>query len=140
MVLAVLQQHCGIRLHNQDVFVSTVGGARINEPASDLAIAVSLAGAHFGVPAPLGVVAMGEIGLAGELRRVRDLPQRLSEAARLGFKVAVVPSERGKPVGPRSPESWTIDGMRVLDVGDVASALGLLRLTRSRAGPLRPLD
>ncbi len=140
MVLAVLQQHCGIRLHNHDVFVSTVGGARLTEPASDLAIAVAVAGATFGIPAPLGVVAMGEIGLAGELRRVRDLPQRLAEAARLGFKVAVVPSERTKPSGPRSPESWTIDGMQVLDVGDVASALALLRLTNSRHGSLRPLD
>ncbi|WP_110180468.1 DNA repair protein RadA [Nocardioides solisilvae] len=140
MVLAVLQQHCGIRLHNMDVFVSTVGGARVHEPASDLAIAVALAGATFGIPAPTGVVAMGEIGLAGELRRVRDLPQRLSEAARLGFKVAVVPSERHRPPGPRSPESWTVDGMQVLDVGDVATALGLLRITKTRARALRPID
>ena len=94
MVLAVLQQHCGIRLHAHDVFVSTVGGARLSEPASDLAIAVALASANAGTPAPAGVVAMGEIGLAGELRRVRDLPQRLAEAGRLGFRAAVVP---GRP-------------------------------------------
>src|SRR6476469_7972842 len=93
MVLAVLQQHCGIRLHAHDVFASTVGGARISEPASDLAVAVALASATTGTPAPRGVVAMGEIGLAGELRRVRDLPQRIAEAARLGFRVAVVPME-----------------------------------------------
>ncbi|GGD14028.1 DNA repair protein RadA [Nocardioides daphniae] len=129
MVLAVLQQHCGIRLHNHDVFVSTVGGAKLVDPASDLAIAVAVAGACFDVAAPTGVVAMGEIGLAGELRRVRDLPQRLGEASRLGFRVAVVPGERG-PAKSRTPESWTVDGMRVLDVQDVASALRLLRLTR----------
>ena len=129
MVLAVLQQHCGIRLHNHDVFVSTVGGAKLVDPASDLAIAVAVAGACFDVAAPTGVVAMGEIGLAGELRRVRDLPQRVSEAARLGFRVAVVPSERGAK-NARTPESWTVDGMRALDVSDVASALQLLRLTR----------
>ncbi|TKI64396.1 DNA repair protein RadA [Nocardioides jishulii] len=129
MVLAVLQQHCGIRLHNHDVFVSTVGGAKLVDPASDLAIAVAVAGACFDVAAPAGVVAMGEIGLAGELRRVRDLPQRLAEASRLGFRVAVVPGERG-PSKSRSPESWTVDGMRVLDVQDVASALRLLRLTK----------
>ena len=91
MVLAVLQQHCGIRLHTHDVFASTVGGARVTEPASDLAVAVALASATRGVAAPMGAVAMGEIGLAGELRRVRDLPQRIAEAARLGFAVAVVP-------------------------------------------------
>src|SRR6476660_1036298 len=96
MVLAVLQQHCGIRLHGHDVFASTVGGARLAEPASDLAVAVALASATTGTPAPRGVVAMGEIGLAGELRRVRDLPQRIAEAARLGFSVAVVPAEPGE--------------------------------------------
>lgn len=140
MVLAVLQQHCKIRLHNHDVFVSTVGGARLVEPASDLAIAVAIAGANFGVPAPMGVVAMGEIGLAGELRRVRDLKQRLAEAARLGFKVAVVPSERTTPSGPRSPESWVVDGMKVLDVGDIGEALRLLGLSEGRRARPRPLD
>jgi len=129
MVLAVLQQHCGIRLHSHDVFASTVGGARLLEPASDLAVAVALASATTGAAAPQGVVAMGEIGLAGELRRVRDLPQRIAEAARLGFRVAVVPAEPGRKAG-RSPESWTVDGMRVLDVPDLVSALRLLRLTK----------
>src|SRR5215207_6275230 len=92
MVLAVLQQHCGVRLHTHDVFASTVGGAKVTEPASDLAVAVAVASATRGVPAPLGVVAMGEIGLAGELRKVRDLPLRLAEAARLGFQNAMAPT------------------------------------------------
>src|SRR3954449_635309 len=105
MVLAVLQQHCGIRLHSHDVFASTVGGARLSEPASDLAVAVALASATHGRAAPAGVVAMGEIGLAGELRRVRDLPQRISEAARLGFRVAVVPQEPGSRHAPRAAET-----------------------------------
>ncbi|MGZ4486863.1 MAG: DNA repair protein RadA [Nocardioides sp.] len=139
MVMAILQQHARIRLHQFDVFASTVGGARLSEPASDLAVAVAIASAHTGVPAPRGVGAMGEIGLAGELRRVRDLPQRIAEAARLGFQVAVVPSEPGQRT-PRSPESWTVDGMRVLDVPDIESTLRLLGLAKSeRTGP-RPLD
>ena len=136
MVLAVLQQHCGVRLHTCDVFASTVGGARVVEPASDLAVAVALTSASRGVPAPRGVVAMGEIGLSGELRRVRDLPQRLAEAARLGFQLAVVPTEAGRG-GARSPESWTVDGMRVLDVPDVGAALRLLQLV-SPGRPQRP--
>ena len=70
-----------------------------SEPASDLAVAVALASATTGTAAPQGVVAMGEIGLAGELRRVRDLPQRIAEAARLGFRVAVVP-ERARHARP----------------------------------------
>src|SRR5689334_17088767 len=106
MVLAVLQQHCGIRLHTHDVFASTVGGARVTEPASDLAVAVAVASATREMPAPQGAVAMGEIGLAGELRRVRDLPQRIAEAARLGFAVAVVPAARREDTAapPRSVE------------------------------------
>jgi DNA repair protein RadA/Sms len=132
MVLAVLQQHCGIRLHNHDVFASTVGGARLGEPASDLAVAVALASSTTGRAAPQGVVAMGEIGLAGELRRVRDLPQRIAEAARLGFRVAVVPEEPGKRGGPDG-SSEIVDGMRVLSVPDIGSALRLLRLTDSEA-------
>lgn len=137
MVLAVLDRHCGVRLHQKDVFASTVGGARLTEPASDLALAVALASAAEDAPPPRGVVAMGEIGLAGELRRVRDLPQRVAEAARLGFSVAIVPSEPTDR-GPHSPEKWSVDGMRVVDVPDVASALRLLRLAGDEPGrPLR---
>ena len=139
MVMAVLQQHCNIRLLSHDVFASSVGGAKIMEPASDLAVAVALTSASRGVPAPRGVVAMGEIGLSGELRRVRDLPLRLAEAARLGFQLAVVPTEAGRPAA-RSPESWSIDGMRVLDVPDVRSALRLLHLLQSEHQKPRPVE
>jgi len=144
MVLAVLQQHCGIRLHAHDVFASTVGGARISEPASDLAVAVALASATTGHPPPSGVVAMGEIGLAGELRRVRDLPQRIAEAARLGFRVAVVPMEPAERLtGTLRPieaadAAPVVDGMRVVCVPDVHAALQTLRLSRAEQGPPRP--
>ncbi|CAI9400226.1 DNA repair protein RadA [Nocardioides sp. T2.26MG-1] len=139
MVMAVLQQHCGVHLHTRDVFASTVGGARIVEPASDLAVAVALTSASRGLAAPRGVVAMGEIGLSGELRRVRDLPLRLAEAARLGFQLAVVPTEPGRPPA-RSPESWTVDGMRVLDVSDVHGALRLLQLVGSETSRPRSVE
>jgi DNA repair protein RadA/Sms len=122
MVIAVLQQHCRLKLHNQDVFASTVGGARLTEPATDLAIAISLASASYSRPAPQGIVAIGEIGLAGELRRVRDLPQRLAEAARLGFQYAVVPAERSGSTGGER----TVNGLRVIDVPDIGSALARL--------------
>ncbi len=141
MVLAVLQQHCGIRLHAHDVFASTVGGARLSEPASDLAVAVALASATYVTPPPLGVVAMGEIGLAGELRRVRDLPQRLAEAARLGFKMAVVPAERSPEPGPRSLRGdRTVDGMRVVEAHDVLSALRTLHLVSRSKHSLEVVD
>jgi DNA repair protein RadA/Sms len=132
MVLAVLQQHCGIALHAHDIFASTVGGARLTEPATDLAIAVALASAGTGGAPPRGVVALGEISLAGEVRKVRDLPQRIAEAARLGFRVAVVPATRGGDASERR----TVDGMTVLEAPDLAAALGRLGVTGSarRAG------
>jgi DNA repair protein RadA/Sms len=126
MVLAVLQQHGRLPLHTCDVFASTVGGARLQEPASDLALAIAIASAVQGVSAGAGVVAMGELGLAGELRKVRDLPQRLAEAARLGFTKALVPGQRAS--GPHSTRPRTVDGMSVIEVTDIGSALRLLRL------------
>jgi DNA repair protein RadA/Sms len=130
MVLAVLQQHAGIRLHGHDVFASTVGGARLSDPATDLPVAIALASATFVSPLPEGVVAMGELGLAGELRRVRDLPQRIAEAARLGFRMAIVPAPPGER-GVRSERTdRQVDGMRVVEAPDVMSALALLHLVQ----------
>ena len=130
MVLAVLERHCQVRTAMLDVFVSTVGGARLNDPGSDLALAIAIASSSSGSPPPRGVVAIGELGLAGELRRVRDLPQRISEAARLGFSVAVVPVEPGG-----RPRQREVDGMRVIDVPDVHTALRTLWLTGEAARP-----
>ncbi|MGZ6734371.1 MAG: DNA repair protein RadA [Nocardioides sp.] len=132
MILAVLQRHARLDLHQHDVFVSTVGGAKLVDPASDLAVAVAITSAATGRPTPKGVVAMGEIGLAGELRRVRGLDERLSEAARLGFAVAVVPlAERGEHGAYARPKERTVDGMKVYEVHDLATAISLLRLTGS---------
>ena len=136
MILAVLQQHCGIALHSQDVFVSTVGGARLAEPASDLAVAIALASAATGASPPQGVVALGEISLAGEVRKVRDLPQRLAEAARLGFRVAVAPPDDRRA----QPGRRDVDGMTVLEVADLRSTLATLGLTGARRTPARESD
>src|SRR6476659_4186544 len=136
MVMAVLNQHCGIRLHAMDVFASTVGGARLTEPATDLAVAVALASAGNGSAPPRGVVALGEISLAGEVRKVRDLPQRIAEAARLGFRVAVVPMAAGRSGAPG--RSRTVDGMTVLETPDLAGALRLLGMTGASERRGRP--
>ena len=129
MVLAVLQRHCRLKLYGSDVFAATVGGARLNDPAADLALAVAIASSHLGVAPPRGVIAIGEIGLAGELRRVRDLPQRLAEAARLGFKVAVAPRDRSAERERGIPTARLVDGLEVIEVDDVFGALLTLRLT-----------
>jgi DNA repair protein RadA/Sms len=127
MILAVLQRHCGVPLHQRDIFASTVGGARLTDPGADLAVAVAVTSAELGVPTRRGAVAMGEIGLAGELRRVRDLETRLGEAARLGFTGAVVPAEAGSTL-PGGRRERVVDGMKVFEVSTVADALSLLRL------------
>ncbi|HYO40042.1 MAG TPA: DNA repair protein RadA [Nocardioidaceae bacterium] len=124
MLVAVLQQRARIRLHAHDVFASTVGGVRISEPAADLASAIAIASAWKQRDIPTDVVAIGEIGLAGELRRVRDTPQRLAEAARLGFRGAIVPAESHQDAG----RLRRVDGMRVVGVPDIEAALRVLDL------------
>ncbi len=133
MTVAVLAQRARIRLHNHDVFLSTVGGARITEPAGDLAAAIAIASAWKDRAVPTDVVAIGELGLAGELRRVRDLPQRLAEAGRLGFRAAIVPNEAGSNAGGSVRE---LHGMQVVAVPDVDSALRVLDLGKADSTPL----
>ncbi|RNL81215.1 DNA repair protein RadA [Nocardioides marmorisolisilvae] len=125
MILAILQQHAGIRLHSHDVFVSSVGGARLTEPSNDLAIALAIVSAHHGQSLGRQVVAVGELGLSGELRRVRDLDIRLAEAGRMGFRSAAVPAEASSTVG----QSRLMDGLRVVDVDTIATALRMLGMT-----------
>jgi DNA repair protein RadA/Sms len=128
MIIAVLQQHAGIRLHDHDVFVSSVGGARLTEPSNDVAIALAITSAAMGRPLGRNVVAIGELGLSGELRRVRDLGVRLAEAGRLGFRSALVPATSSNTAG----ESRVLDGLRVVDVDHVRRALTLLELEKEQ--------
>jgi DNA repair protein RadA/Sms len=116
MLLAVLEARAGISSGRRDVFVSVVGGIRVAEPAADLAVVLAMASAALHRPPPDDLVAFGEVGLGGEVRQVPDAPRRLSEAARLGFRYALVPASC--PDGPR--------GMRLLRVGDVGDAARLL--------------
>ena len=91
MLIAVLEKHGGQRLADQDIFAAVAGGARVVEPAADLAIALAIAGAHHGRALPAGTVAIGEIGLTGEIRGVHHLEQRMRELARRGARHALVP-------------------------------------------------
>ncbi|MDF1869357.1 MAG: DNA repair protein RadA, partial [Phycisphaerales bacterium] len=85
MLIAVLEQHGGLRLADRDVFASVVGGLKIVEPAADLALALSIAGAHYKRSLPPTTIAIGEVGLGGELRPATQIEQRLRESARLGY-------------------------------------------------------
>jgi DNA repair protein RadA/Sms len=123
VVLAVLQQHVGIAVHQADVFVSVVGGVRLVEPGVDLGLALAIASAMSGEPLPPDLVALGEVGLGGEVRQVRHTDRRLVEAARLGFARAIVP--RLAPEGPAG-----IDLIRVDSVGEAVAATGLSHVAR----------
>jgi DNA repair protein RadA/Sms len=102
LLLAVLERRCQVAMSAADVFVSTVGGLRVSEPAADLGVALALVSAVTGIAIGEDVVACGEIGLAGEIRQVPAMERRLSEAARLGFRRAVVPNSA--PAGPMELE------------------------------------
>ncbi len=123
MVIAVLQAHLDLDLARQDVYVSTVGGAKTVEPAADLAIALAIASAAHRKPLLRGTVALGEVGLTSEIRPCSGLDRRLSEAARLGWKRALVPVSQ-------LPDVVAPPGMDVVGVQSVQDAarhvLGLL--------------
>jgi DNA repair protein RadA/Sms len=113
MVLAVLQRRTDAKLHDREVFAATVGGIRVVEPAADLAMALAVASATHNLPLAPDLVALGEVGLTGEVRRVGAVPRRLAEAARLGFRFALVPP--GSGAAP--------SGMTVREVADVRTAV-----------------
>jgi DNA repair protein RadA/Sms len=119
MVLAVLQRRAGIKLGKQDVYAATVGGVRLTEPAVDLAVAVSLASSAANLSVPQGVVAIGEVGLAGEVRRVAGLARRLAEAERMGFRRAFVPAGSAGLEGSRDAGQV----IEVVEVEDIRQAL-----------------
>jgi DNA repair protein RadA/Sms len=92
MVMAVLQRRAAVMLGKQDVYAATVGGVRLTEPSVDLAIALAMSSASADLSVPGSVVAIGEVGLAGEVRRVPGVARRLAEAGRMGFRRAIVPA------------------------------------------------
>lgn len=109
MINAVLAKRASMPIGALDVFLSTVGGMRLTDPSADLAVAMSIASAFTGRPLPATVVVIGEVGLAGDLRRVTGMDRRLAEAARLGFTTALVPAGCGPaPKGLRTLEAATI--------------------------------
>jgi DNA repair protein RadA/Sms len=118
MTLAVLELRAGVRLSGREIYVATVGGMKMNEPSADLAVALSVASAAKGLALPADLVAIGEVGLAGEIRKVNGALQRIQEAARLGFKRALV------PVG----SDIKISGMDIMEVGRLEQAISRVKI------------
>jgi len=120
MLLAVLHRHAGVSCMDQDVFVNAVGGVRISEPAADLAVLLAIQGSLRGKALPRGFIAFGEVGLAGEVRPAPRGQERLKEAAKLGFSVAVVP----KANAPKK----AVEGLTIHAVERIEEAIAAVRV------------
>jgi len=118
MTLAVLELRANIRLSGRDIYVATVGGMKIAEPSADLAVALAVASAAKGLALPSDLVAIGEVGLAGEIRKITGAQQRIAEAARLGFKRAMV------PVG----SELKIAGIEIMEVSRIEQAIAKVKI------------
>jgi DNA repair protein RadA/Sms len=116
LTAAVLTRRVGLQLGEQDIFVNVIGGIQIDEPAADLAVAVAIASSLRGLPVRADTALIGEIGLSGELRMVGQMPARLNEAAKLGFRAAIVPRRvrRGEP--------WP-EGIKIIEARSLREAL-----------------
>lgn len=119
MLVAVTERHGRIRLYDKDSYLATVAGMRINEPAADLAICLSLASAAWDTPMPQDVAAIGEVALSGDIRSVSSMTQRLNEAARLGFRRVLVPVGTKKPANAKD--------LILIEVTHVARAFAALK-------------
>lgn len=125
MITAVLEKHARLPLAANDIYLSTVGGMRLTDPSSDLAVAIALASALADLPLPTTAVMIGEVGLAGDLRRVSGMDRRLAEAARQGFTIALMPP--GCDAVPRGIHALTAPTIgaaleHMIDVADHRSA------------------
>ncbi|HTM83899.1 MAG TPA: magnesium chelatase domain-containing protein, partial [Mycobacterium sp.] len=134
MIAAVLEKHAQLPITANDIYLSTVGGMRLTDPSSDLAVAMALASALADLPLPTTAVMIGEVGLAGDLRPVAGTDRRLAEAARLGFTTALL-----APGIAKAPP-----GLRVVEAPNIVAALAHLNdiavRRRSRPAPLRLAD
>jgi DNA repair protein RadA/Sms len=128
MIAAVLTRRMGVKLAEQDIFVNVVGGMKVDEPAADLAIAAAVTSSMKDLSIRADAVLIGEIGLAGELRLPGQMPVRLREAQKLGFKVAIVPKRL------RKAEPWP-ENIQIIEARSVYQALEAAFIAEQRELP-----
>lgn len=142
MTQAVVERHGKVRLHDKDVYCSSVGGMKIGEPPADLAIALAIASAAQDIPLPIDMLALGEVALSGAIRPVHDIERRLAEAGRMGFKKAIVPAGTMDRVAGRSQKSASaqaalapsrVSGVLLIEVASVTDAVAAMASTGARS-------
>lgn len=121
LLVAVMEKKAGFMLGNQDVYLNVVGGLKVNEPALDLGIILATASSFKNVSIPKGVIALGEVGLTGEVRTINMMEKRLKEAERLGLKKCIIPENNKKLL----KESYKLDIIGVKNINEAMKAIGL---------------
>ena len=114
MLMAVLEKRGGLKVSACDAYLNIIGGLSLDEPAADLAAVIALASSYYDRPVPRELLAIGEVGLTGELRSVSQMAQRISEAQRLGFKKCLVPARRAEQLR----EQYSLELIPVRNIGD----------------------
>jgi len=135
LIIAVLTKRAGLKLFNQDIIVNVTGGLRVNEPAVDLGIASAIASSFSDAKPISGLVALGEVGLNGELRGVSHIERRIAEAIRLGFKSCLMPRLSSPAIAREVKQSLHSTDIRLIEVGSVAEALrqGFTKTSKMRS-------
>ena len=121
LLIAVLEKRANLALGNQDVYMNIIGGIRINEPAIDLGIVLASASSYKNIPISNDVIAIGEVGLTGEVRNVNMIEKRIKEAEKLGFKTCIIPESNKKLL----KESFKLDIIGVKNIIEAMKFLGL---------------
>ena len=121
LLIAVLEKRAGLTLGNQDVYMNIVGGIKINEPALDLAIVLATASSFKNMSIPQDTIAIGEVGLTGEVRNVNMIEKRIKEAEKMGFKTCIIPESNKKLL----KESYKLDIIGVKNIIEAMKFLGL---------------
>jgi DNA repair protein RadA/Sms len=115
MLIAVTERAARLKLWDKDVYLATVAGAKISDPGADLAMCLAITSSARDKALPIDLVAIGEVALSGDVRPVPGMNQRLSEAARIGFKTALVPKSTKLPPG--------VTGIRLIEVSSLGDAV-----------------
>ena len=120
VLMAVLEKKASMNLSNQDVYLNVVSGIKITEPAVDLGIILAVASSYKNIPIPKDLVAIGEVGLTGEVRSVNMIEKRLKEAEKLGFKKCIIPENNKKLL----KDTYKLD---IIGVRNILDALKILK-------------
>ncbi len=123
LLIAVLEKRTGLPLGNQDVYLNIVGGIKINEPALDLGIILAVSSSFKNIPIPNDIIAIGEVGLTGEVRSVNQIEKRIKEAEKLGFKKCIIPESNKKLL----KDTYKLD---IIGVQNISEAMRCLELKR----------